>query len=147
MAGVLCQTLQQRPSTKQEIVEMDRAAVLAEAVAVVPLENGVHTVTLGLTVWKSLGLKGENALEMRQGQRPIARTQRFFAGTVGTQATGKKNARSSIVVMRPGPEAGKSRKLREQMLKLVSGKVEMVNDDYMVWVIDSGASHLICTRR
>ena len=70
----------------------------------------------------------ENAPEMRQGQRRIDRTQELFAGTVGTQATGKENARSSIVVMRPGPEAGKTRKLREQMLKLVSGKVEMVKD-------------------
>ena len=128
MACVLCQTLPQRPSTEQEIVGVNRAAMLAEAVAVAPLEKGVHTVILVLTLWKSVGLKGENALEMRQGQRRIARTQRFFASTVGTQATGKENARSSIVVMRSGPEAGKCRKLREQMLKLVSGKVEMVND-------------------
>ena len=95
MACVLCQTLQQRPSTEQEIVEVDRAAVLAEAVAMAPLENGVRTVILGLTVWKSVGLKGESALEMRQGQRRIARTQKFFAGTVGTQVAGKMNARSS----------------------------------------------------
>ena len=128
MACVLCQMLQQRPSTEQEIVVVDRAAVLAEAMAMAPQENGVRTVILGLTVWKTVGLKGGNVLERRQGQRQIARTQKFFAGTVGTKATSKESARSSVVVTRPRPEAGKSRKLREQMLKLVSGKVEMVND-------------------
>ena len=113
---------------EQEIVVVDRAAVLAEAVAVAPQENGVRTVILGLTVWKIVGLKEGNVLEIRQGQQQKARTQKFFAGTVGTQVTGKESARSSVAVTRPGPEAGKSRKLREQMLKLVSGKLEMVND-------------------
>ena len=128
MAFVFCQTLQQRPSTEQEIVVVDRAAMQAEDVAVAPQEMGVRTVILGRTVLKTVGLQGGNVLEMRQGQRRIARTQKLLAGTVGTQATGKESAWSSVEVTRPGPEAGKSRKLREQMLKLVSGKVEMVND-------------------
>ena len=42
-----------------------------------------------------------------------ARTQKFFAGTVGTKVTDKKSAWSSVMVIRPRPEAGKGKKLRE----------------------------------
>ena len=98
---------------EQEIVMVDRAAVLVEDVAVAPQENVVCTVILGQTVWKNVGLKEGNYLKIGQGQQRKARTLKFFAGTVRTQVTGKESARSSVAVTRPGLEAGKSRKLRE----------------------------------
>ena len=50
------------------------------------------------------------------------------AGTVGMPGTGRGTARSSAGATKPGPEAGKSRKLKEQTLRSGSAKLVVVND-------------------
>ena len=50
------------------------------------------------------------------------------AGTVEMPGTGKGTAGSSIGATKPGPEAGQSRKLKEQTLRSGSTKLVAVND-------------------
>ena len=124
------------------VVGLVREHVWAGAVGVALQQSGVRIVTLGPTVWRIVGLKGGNGQGIPLGWLGEQRMLRICcAGTVGMSGTGRGTARSSVGATKPGPEAGKSRKLKDQTLRLGSAKLVVVND---VWVIDSGASHHMC---
>ena len=111
------------------VVALGRGLAWVGAAGVELWGNGVHTASQGPIVWRIAGLKGGNGQETQAGCPGGWQTLRkCFVGTVVILVIGRGTARSNVGATRPGPEAGKSRRLKEQMLRLGSAKQVMVND-------------------